>query len=119
MKGQDQDQEHASSKSNIDDDDDDDVDDIRSSSPGSIESCQQKQQRCWILDPIDGTRGLITGKQYVIGLMKEYNYDYDFVGLNSTTTKPKQAGVDTTIHRIRALSRGPATTIIQRAKIIY
>jgi 3'(2'), 5'-bisphosphate nucleotidase len=28
----------------------------------------QPNQRVWILDPIDGTKGLVTGKQYIVGL---------------------------------------------------
>lgn len=33
-----------------------------------IEPPRDGTERVWILDPIDGTKGLITGKQYIVGL---------------------------------------------------
>lgn len=33
-----------------------------------VEEPRGKGERVWILDPIDGTKGLITGKQYIVGL---------------------------------------------------
>lgn len=33
-----------------------------------VEPPRGENERVWILDPIDGTKGLITGKQYIVGL---------------------------------------------------
>lgn len=33
-----------------------------------VEEPRGKDERVWILDPIDGTKGLVTGKQYIVGL---------------------------------------------------
>ena len=33
-----------------------------------VEPPRGQNERIWILDPIDGTKGLITGKQYIVGL---------------------------------------------------
>ncbi|KAJ1458136.1 hypothetical protein M885DRAFT_514249 [Pelagophyceae sp. CCMP2097] len=35
---------------------------------GVEDKASDDKRRCWILDPIDGTKGLITGQQYIIGL---------------------------------------------------
>ena len=50
------------------------------------EQLQQQQKydtstRCWILDPIDGTNGLITGNQYIIGLALCLNDGQPVVGV--------------------------------------
>jgi len=38
-----------------------------------VEKDRGKGERVWILDPIDGTKGLITGKQYIVGLALTIN----------------------------------------------
>lgn len=42
--------------------------DLLDSIDRGVETPRGENERVWILDPIDGTKGLITGKQYIVGL---------------------------------------------------
>jgi len=50
-----------------------DADDFLASIDRGVEPPRGDNERVWILDPIDGTKGLVTGKQYIVGLALTVN----------------------------------------------